>query len=131
MTIEEFKKMEAKKNRGKAMASEHDLQVTCVNWFHLAYPKHTIYAIPNGGARTPAGARALKAEGVLAGIPDLHIPIPNKDYHSLYIEIKNGKSNGLNENQKKIIPILESYGNMVCVCRNFDEFREAVDAYFG
>lgn len=130
MTIEEFNKMQAKKNRGKAMASEHDLQVTCVNWFRMVYPQYLIYAIPNGGARTPAGARALKAEGVLAGICDLHIPIACKGFHSMYIELKNGKSNNLNENQKKVIPILESYGNMVCVCRTFDEFREAVSAYF-
>ena len=64
---------------------EHILQVNCVNYFRLRYPKGLIYAIPNGGQRNVIVASKMKAEGVLSGVPDLHIPIAKKGYNGLYI----------------------------------------------
>ena len=63
---------------------EHNLQIACVRWFRLQYPKHLIYAIPNGGRRNVAVAAKLKAEGVLPGVPDLHIPVAKGGFHGLY-----------------------------------------------
>ena len=68
--------------------TEHEIQVACVNYFRLRYPKGLIYAIPNGGQRNVIVASKLKAEGVLSGVPDLHIPIAKKGFHGLYIELK-------------------------------------------
>jgi len=47
-----------------------------------------LYHIPNGKYRTKAGAGRLKAMGVRAGMPDLHLPVARRGYHSLYIECK-------------------------------------------
>ena len=44
--------------------TEHEIQVNCVNYFRLRYPKGLIYAIPNGGHRNVIVASKLKAEGV-------------------------------------------------------------------
>lgn len=56
-------------------ASEHDEQVALFRWAAL-HEWHEprlglLYAIPNGGARHPAVAAKLKAEGVKPGVPDI------------------------------------------------------------
>lgn len=108
---------------------EHHLQVACVRWFRMQYPQHLIYAIPNGGQRNAVVAAKLKAEGVTAGIPDLHIPVSRHGYHSLYIEMKNGKAGRLSEHQKECISRLQASGHKVAVCRTFDDFKNEIDAY--
>ena len=117
------------KPRKRAEQHEHDLQVACLKWLHIAYPKVLCYAIPNGGQRNAIVAKHLKEEGVTAGIPDLHIPIPRGNYASLYIEMKNGNKGKLSDNQKEMIPRLQVYGNKVVVCRTLDEFRSEVEKY--
>ena len=109
--------------------TEHDIQVNCVDYFRLRYPKGLIYAIPNGGQRNIIVAKKLKAEGALSGVPDLHIAIAKKGFHGLYIEIKNGKAGRLSENQKTTMSKLQKEGYQCEVCRSFDEFRNVVDNY--
>ena len=129
MTLDELHKMQEKKNRGKAAASEHDLQVQCLRWLRMAHPDVLCYAIPNGGQRNTIVAARMKAEGATAGVPDLHIPIPRGEYASLYIEMKNGKAGVVSEKQKEMITRLREYGNKVVVCRTFEEFCETVEEY--
>ena len=109
--------------------TEHEIQVACVNYFRLRYPKGLIYAIPNGGQRNVIVAAKLKSEGVLSGVPDLHIPIAKKGFHGLYIELKNGKSGKVSDNQKTIMEKLQNEGYQCEVCRSFDEFRTIIDNY--
>ena len=109
--------------------TEHEIQVNCVNYFRLRYPKGLIYAIPNGGQRNVIVAAKLKAEGVLSGVPDLHIPMAKNGFHGLYIELKNGKVGKVSENQKTIMQKLQSEGYRCEVCRSFDEFRTIIDNY--
>lgn len=130
MTIEEFKKLEEKRNRGKSMASEHDLQVLCVNYFRMIYPEYVIHAIPNGGHRNAAEAKRLKAEGVTSGIPDLFMAVARKGFNGFYIEMKNGKYNYATENQKMMMKKLEAAGYKTAICHSFEEFKKEVDSYF-
>ena len=109
--------------------TEHEIQVNCVNYFRLRYPKGLIYAIPNGGQRNVIVASKLKAEGVLSGVPDLHIPIAKKGSNGLYIELKNGKAGKVSDNQQTIMEKLQSEGYQCEVCRSFDEFRTIIDNY--
>lgn len=108
---------------------EHILQVACVNYFRLRYPKGLIYAIPNGGQRNVIVASKLKAEGVLSGVPDLHIATAKKGFHGLYVELKNGKAGKISDNQKTIMEKLQSEGYRCEVCRSFDEFKNVVNDY--
>ncbi len=117
------------KPRKRAEQHEHDLQVACLKWLRLAYPKVLCYAIPNGGQRTARAGKRLKEEGLTAGIPDLHIPIPRGGYASLYIEMKDANKGRLSDHQKELIPRLQAYGNKVVVCRTIDDFRRDVSAY--
>jgi hypothetical protein len=47
-----------------------------------------LYHTPNGGKRSKATAGRLKAMGVKAGVPDLHLPVPSRGYHGLWLEMK-------------------------------------------
>ena len=109
--------------------TEHEIQVNCVDYFRLRYPKGLIYAIPNGGQRNVIVAAKLKAEGVLSGVPDLHIPMAKKGFNGLYIELKNGKFGKVSDNQKTIMEKLKNEGHKCEVCRSFDEFKNIVDNY--
>jgi VRR-NUC domain len=109
--------------------SEHDIQVACINWFRYQYPKDLIYAIPNGGKRNKIVAAKLKAEGVLAGVPDLHIPIAKKGFHGLYIEMKAGK-NKASDSQIEVMGKLKNEGHLCAVCWNLNQFMAVVNDYF-
>ncbi len=131
MTIDEFHTLldEANENESKPKQQEHRLQVACLEWLRMAYPNVLCYAIPNGGQRTERAGKRLKEEGMTAGIPDLHIPLPRGAYASLYIEMKNGKKGRLSDQQKQLINLLQSYGNKVVVCRTIEDFIKEVTMY--
>ena len=108
---------------------EHTLQVACVNWFRLQYPRELIFSIPNGGHRAYSTAKRLKAEGTTAGILDLCIPTPMGEYHGLYIEMKYGY-NKPSEAQKKIMAYLTKKGYLCAVCWSLDEFMQTINNYY-
>src|SRR5262245_4790342 len=77
-----------------------------------------MYAVPSGGARDVVTAGRLKAEGVKAGVPDTHLPIANRWFHSLYIEFKvpskvTAKDGGLSPAQITFRALLQQHGNAV------------------
>lgn len=109
---------------------EHRLQCACVRWFRLAYPQHhhNLFAVPNGGYRTPATAAKIKAEGALPGVSDLILLIARGDYHGLLIEMKTDKgrqSEAQREWQRKI----EADGYKYVVVRSIEEFIKVVETY--
>lgn len=108
---------------------EHRLQCACVRWFRYAYPHHLLYAVPNGGQRSVATAARLKAEGVLAGVPDLFLSAARGGFHGLYIEMKDGAKGRVSESQRDTMERLTAEGYLCAVCRNFDEFRQTVEEY--
>lgn len=110
---------------------EHQIQVACVNYFRLRWRNALIFAIPNGGQRNIKVAQKLKAEGVLAGVPDLCVPIPKNGYNGLYIEMKAGKKGVVSDKQKDVMARLAENGYLCKVCRCFDDFQKVVDEYMG
>lgn len=108
---------------------EHRLQVECVRWFRYKYPNIILWANPLGGKRDKITGAKLKAEGALAGTPDITILTARKGYHQMFIEMKNGKKGRLSDAQKELFPKIEAEGNKVVVCRTFEEFEKAVTEY--
>ena len=90
--------------------SEHDEQVGFINWFRTKFPKVLIFAIPNGGKRSISAGKKFKAEGVVAGVPDLFIPEWN-----LWVEMKRESGGRLSPDQKEMIAYLERIGHCVVV----------------
>lgn len=129
MTLEDCIKLNEKRNRGKAAASEHVLQTTCVRWFRYEYPDYIIISIPNGAKRSLYERRIALQEGLTAGIPDLFIPHPAGTYNGLWIEMKNGKAGRLSDSQKVMITRLRNENYAVEVCHTLDEFVKVVEDY--
>lgn len=53
---------------------------------------HYVFAVPNGGNRNLREAARLKAQGVMAGVSDLIIMLPNKKIY--FVEVKNPNGKG-------------------------------------
>ena len=109
---------------------ESKLQQACVKWFRLQYRQYErlLFAVPNGGQRNVIVAAKLKAEGVVAGVSDLLLFVPNRDYHALCIEMKSAKGRQT-ENQKAWQKEVEKQGYKYVVCRSLDEFINIINDY--
>ena len=106
------------------MQKESVLQTACVKWFRLQYPDLVIYAVPNGGSRNVREGQRLKAEGVLAGVADLVVLLPQGK--SLYIEMK-VKGNRQTDNQKDFQKKAIALGHTYAVCYSFEEFQQVIE----
>lgn len=73
------------------------------------------YAIPNGGKRDKITAARLKAEGVKAGVPDVHFPVTNSQHLTLYIELKI-PGNSASSSQSEWHLDLRRCGHAVATC---------------
>lgn len=119
----------AKQNRPKR-DKEHQLQCACVRWFRLQYPQHgtMLFAVPNGGRRDPITGARLKEEGVVAGVADLVLLVPNNTHHALLIELKthNGRQSA---SQRAWQATAEKHGYKYVVCRDAEQFVNQVQQY--
>ena len=98
--------------------TEHEEQRELVRWFRQTHPDVRIFAIPNGGGRSPATAGRLKAEGVSAGVPDLFIPA-----WRLWIEMKRTKGGSVSAEQKDWIKYLSEIDYQTIICRGFEDAK--------
>lgn len=105
--------------------TEHEEQRELVRWFRQTWPGVRIFAIPNGGARSPATAGRLKAEGVSSGVPDLFIPA-----WGLWVEMKRTKGGSLSAEQKDWIAYLESVRFCCIVGKGADDAKAKLQAFF-
>lgn len=110
--------------------NESEIQRNCVKWFRLQYPRLTLnlFAIPNGGARWRTEAGIMKGEGVTAGVADLLLLYPAKEYHGLAIEMKTPKGTQ-QPSQKAWQEAVEAVGYKYVVCHGYDEFVDEINAY--
>lgn len=123
-----------RKNKKPRANSEHDEQVTLFQQLELNRHRHPairwIYAIPNGGARHPAVAGKMKAEGVKKGISDIFVPFPSQDSFGLYIEMKTGK-NRLTPEQKEFGEFVSGIGYKFVTCWSAEEAARAIEEHLG
>jgi hypothetical protein len=87
-----------------------------------------LFAIPNGGARHPAVAGKLKAEGVKAGVPDLLLPVARRRWNGLFIEMKSAKGR-VSPAQKEWIDALDAQGYRCEVCYGAEAAFDAILGY--
>jgi VRR-NUC domain len=104
-----------------ARNDEAAIQASIVAWARLIAPDVLIFAVPNGGYRTPREAALMKWTGVLAGVPDLGIIA---DGRAFFLEVKTAKGR-LSDAQQEIIPKLEAIGAPVALVRSIDDARDA------
>lgn len=110
--------------------AESRLQIACVTWFRYQYP-HLAFLLfhpkNEGHGDQVAGARA-KAEGVVPGVPDLILAIPNARHCMLCIEMKTAKGRQ-SESQKRYQRMAETATAEYHVCRDVNTFQNIIAAY--
>jgi len=108
---------------------ESDLQIGCVKWFRLQYPKlkKLLFSVPNGGTRNKKEVQRLKDEGIVAGVSDLVLAIPNKENNGVFIEMKT-KKGVLSPEQKEFLSMVKYMGYRVEVVRSFESFVDVIES---
>lgn len=124
---------------------ESKLQQQCVAWFRAQYPQYAMLLVHpinegSGHSRTDRFRQGIhKAEGAVAGVPDLLLFLPNKTeakfelkdgrdvirtiwFHGLGIEFKTKKGTQ-SQTQKDFERIFEAAGYIYTVMRSFEEFQ--------
>lgn len=132
MTLDELRaKANAKAVRRSQSDEEHRIQVACVQWFRLKYPHlaSRLFAVPNGGRRDGITGARLKEEGVLAGVADLILLVPNADYHALLIEMKTPKGRQSESQKAWQWAVAGNDDYLYVVCRSLEEFMKVVEEY--
>lgn len=113
-------------------ASEAQEQEALFEWAERAagrWPTLALmYHIPNEGKRSPRQGAAMVRQGLKSGFPDICLPVPMDDYHSLYIELKamNGRAS---KDQKRWIAALREQGHAAEICHGWDAARELIEKY--
>lgn len=118
------------KPRNRPKNNESKLQANCVRWFRLQYPKYSrlFFAVPNGANVNYSNRKTLVAEGLVRGVCDTVLAVPNETYHGFFIEFKWDKGK-LTDDQQAFILEVQKQNYKVMVCRTFDDFFEAVNKY--
>lgn len=131
MTLEEMIAKKKATTRKRPSDEEHRIQCSCVRWFNLKHRKlkGRLFAVPNGGKRDALTGAKLKAEGVVAGVADLILLVPNRFYGALLVEMKT-LTGRQSESQKDWEQIITSEGDYkYVVCHSLDDFIREVDDY--
>ncbi len=108
-----------------ARNDEAKIQAAIVEWVRAVAPEAIIFAVQNGGLRTPREAALLKWTGVVAGVPDLAVIAHGKAH---FIEVKTSVGR-LSEAQRDTIAKLETIGAPVALARSIDDARAASRAW--
>ena len=111
---------------------EHQIQAAFFDYVDIKYSclrsRISIFAIPNGGARSVITGKMLKKEGVSKGVFDVFCCIPKGEYHGLWIEFKSGK-NKLTTEQKEFCRARLEDGFSCEICYSVGEAIEVLENY--
>lgn len=116
-------KEKSKRTRKPQGHEESDIQISCVKWFSLQYPRYAIFSVPNGGGRNRKEMYFLKKEGLTPGVADLVICADNG--RVLFVEMKTSKGKQ-SPNQKEFESKVSELGFKYIICRSTDDFIEKV-----
>jgi hypothetical protein len=105
--------------------AEAKRQAAIVEFVRWVAPHLICFHVPNGGFRTKAEAARLKWIGVLAGVLDLVLVLP--EGRSAYWETKTPHGR-LSDDQKAIIGRLQALGHSWAVVLSIDDARRELAA---
>lgn len=127
----------------KTIHSESILQQQCFAWFRRQYPNLALnfVAILNGDQRSKMEAAIVSGEGIVPGVADAVLFVPDQRHHTLCIVFKtttktagrNGKvtekKTYQSEAQKAWQAAVEKTHNKYVVIRTLDEFIAEIKSY--
>jgi len=107
--------------------TESQIQAQCFQWYHNEYArldKGLIFAVPNGGTRNIKEAMVLKSTGVLAGVSDLIVILPNGKLIFVEVKKENGKQS---DKQKDFEDRVNKLGFDYWLVYSLNEFKNKVN----
>lgn len=131
MRFDEFRKRFNSSVHKPPSDEEHRIQCACVRWFRLKHPHLAarLFAVPNGGRRDGITGARLKEEGVLAGVADLVLLVPNAKYHALLIEMKTPKGRQSDSQRAWQLAVAGNDDYLYVVVRSLEEFIKVIEEY--
>jgi len=112
---------------------EDKIQQEIVMFFNNSYclkhhgPRGLIFAVPNGGTRNTLEAVKLKNTGLLKGVSDLIVILPNGKI--LFIEVK--RENGTQQSEQKEFAIrVNNLGYEYHLVRSLSEFKSILTKHY-
>ena len=106
--------------RMKLQPNEEQEQMADMRWAALMTDTHPelslLHAIPNGARTSMSVAKRLKATGLRAGVPDLHLPVARGGYHGLWLELKRQLGGKVSDEQRWWHEQLAAQDQWVAVC---------------
>lgn len=114
----------------KKQHTESRIQQACVRWFRYQYPHLStlLFHPKNEGHGDRIAGAIAKAEGVVPGVPDLILALPNASHSMLCLELKTPKGRQ-SESQKLFQTSVEAATAQYNIIRDIDTFIAVVDAY--
>ena len=110
--------------------NESRLQQACVKWFRYQYPHLStlLFHPKNEGHGDRVSGAIAKAEGVVAGVPDLILAVPNARHNILCLELKTERGRQ-SPTQKAWQQAAEAAGAKYAVVRTIFKFIDTVNEY--
>ena len=113
--------------------TESEEQRALFDWINLNkghYPElKLMHHTPNEGKRSVSTGARMKREGLISGVPDIHLPVAKGRYHSLYIELKRIKYSKISKEQEEFIKLLNMYDNFAVICYGWEQAIKIIEWY--
>ncbi len=107
--------------------TEEQDQIKLVVWVRkMGLP---IVGSPAAGRRSIWEGAKLKRMGCVSGWPDLFMPVPNKTFPGLFIELKRASGGVVSESQLHWLKILRQNGYACEICRGLEEAKKVILDY--
>jgi hypothetical protein len=111
--------------RKRDLNAEARIQAAIVEYVSYVAPQIIIWAVPNGGLRSKSEAARLKWTGVLAGVFDLTLVLPNGRCAFWEVKTPDGY---LSSDQLLFANRLISAGHSWAIIRSIEDARQELDA---
>lgn len=115
------------KTKESKIPTEEEDQIKLVTW--LKKQGIPVAASANGGKRNLWEAMKLKRMGVSSGFPDLFIPLANRQFTGLFIELKRISGGLVSDQQLEWMRILRKNGFAAEICRGLDQAKKVITDY--
>ncbi len=116
--------------KNKYSGKESSLQSACYKLCLRIPARPLVFHVPNQRQQSKAMGNIWKAQGVVAGIPDLIIAHSEQGYNGLVAELK-VKGGSLQDHQKYVLGWFEREGWKAGVVWSVDGMKDLINEYYG